>query len=86
MKKDKEIKSYKSLKKNFFLNFFLIFYQKKMLFFFAKKSEEISVERSKFFCKFFFRKSFKVWVSLIEKHYVDKKSKHLKKNIIFQIF
>ena len=53
-----------------------------MLFFFQKKGEEISVERS----KFFFEKSFKAWVSLIEKHHVDKKSKHLKKNIIFQIF
>ena len=57
-----------------------------MLFFFSKKGEEISVERSKFFYKIFFGKSFKAWVSLIEKHHVDKKSKHLKKNIIFQIF
>ena len=48
-----------------------------MLFFFQKKGEEISVERSKFFYKIvFFGKSFKAWISFIEKHYVDKKSKH----------
>ena len=39
-----------------------------------------------FFTNFFFRKSFKIWGSLIQKHYVDEKSKHLKINIIFQIF
>ena len=64
------------------MKFFLIFDQKTMLFFLQKKGEEISVERS----KFFFGKSLKAWVSLIEKNNVDKNSKHLKKNIIFQIF
>ena len=51
-----------------------------------KQSEEISVEHQNVFTKFVFGKSFKAWVSLIEKHYVDKKSKHLKKNIIFKCF
>ena len=75
------------MKKNFFLKFFLIFDQKKMLFFFLqKKVKKFLSNDQNFFTKFVFRKSFKVWVSLIEKHYVDKKSKHLKKNIIFQIF
>ena len=45
-------------------------------FFFAKKDEEICVERSKFLIKIIFGKSFKGCVSLIEKHYVDKKLKH----------
>jgi hypothetical protein len=57
-----------------------------MLFFFQKKGEEISVERSKFFYKIFFEIFFKAWVSLIEKHHVDKKSKHLKKNYNFSNF
>ena len=75
------------MKKNFFLKFFLIFDQKKMLFFFAKKKVKKFLSNDQnFVTKFFFGKSIEASVSLIEKHYVDKKLKHLKKYIIFQIF
>ena len=74
------------MKKNFFFKFFLIFDQKKMLFFSKKGWRNFCRTIKMFLQNFFFGKPFKAWVSLIEKHYVDKKSKHLKKTIIFQIF
>ena len=58
-----------------------------MPFFFSKKGWRNFCQTIKIFLQnLFFGKSFKAWVSLIEKHNVDKNSKHLKKNIIFQIF
>ena len=55
-------------------------------FFFKKRVKKFLSNDQNFLTKFFFGKSFKAWVSLIEKHNVDKNSKHLKTNIIFQIF
>jgi 23S rRNA maturation-related 3'-5' exoribonuclease YhaM len=58
-----------------------------MLFFFAKKRVKKFLSNGQnFFTKICFEKSHEACASLIEKHNVDKKSKHLKKNIIFQIF
>ena len=79
----KQIKSYKSLKKNFFLNFWS---KNNALFFCKKRVKKFLSNDQNFFTKICFGKSFKACASLIEKHNVNKKSKHLKRNIIFKFF